>query len=391
MKLLFLHNQYLIGGGEDVSTRLEIELLQSNGHQVDSIVVSNIELSEKNNFRIATDSIWSGHFYAAVAKKIAENKYDIIHVQNFFPQISPSVFYAARRNGTKIVMSVRNYRLVCPNAMLFVNNHICTECVGRTIPFPALKHNCYRNSLSATTVTVAMLSIHNLLNTWTTKIDGYIAISTFVKDQLISGGIGHEKIFVRYNFANQIPTISDKHQSHFLYVGRLSMEKGIDILLAAFNSPELANENLRIIGTGPLLNKVKEAMQVNPNISYMGTLPLDETYREMALAKCLIFPSQWHEPFGRTIIEAFAMGTPVVGSDRGAIPELVIDNYNGFIFKANSLPDLIAVLIKFLDSYNSIDFDQNARKSFLEKFTTTSSYSAIMNIYNKVMNNKICF
>ncbi|MBC7451409.1 MAG: glycosyltransferase, partial [Cytophagales bacterium] len=189
MKVLMVHNKYKIGGGEDIQTEEEFALLQQHGIDIHPFYVTNDSIdSNSNSLKLVINTIWSGRYYKELLNKIKTEKYDIIHVQNFFPLISPSVFYAAKKAGVKVVMTVHNYRLVCPNALMYVNHKICNDCVGKTIPYPALFKKCYRESVSATAVTVAMLAFHNLINTWGRKIDGLICISEFVKKQLIISG-----------------------------------------------------------------------------------------------------------------------------------------------------------------------------------------------------------
>ncbi len=180
MKVLMLHNRYKIQGGEDVQTDADFALLKSNGVDIHSYYVSNDALEDTNKIALAFNTIWSKKYHDELLKKIATEQYEILHVQNFFPLLSPSIFYAAKSAGTKIVMAVHNYRLICPNALMFIENKICTICVGKKIPYPAIQKKCYRDSIAATATTVAMLSIHNLMDTWRTKIDGLICISDFL-------------------------------------------------------------------------------------------------------------------------------------------------------------------------------------------------------------------
>jgi glycosyltransferase involved in cell wall biosynthesis len=388
MKILFLHNQYIISGGEDVSTQSEIDLLKEHGHDVDVVYATNDDLKKSSSIKIAIDTIWSVGFYNKVKNLISKNNYDLIHVQNFLPIISPSVFYAAKKMGVKVVMSVRNYRLICPNALMYVNGHICDDCVGKTVPYPSISKKCYRESLPATAVVSSMLTLHNVLNTWNSKIDGYIAISDFVKGQLARGGINPDKIYVKYNFVKNPPAFVAKPagEKQFLYLGRLSTEKGIDFLLEAFKSEELKNTVLNIIGDGPKADAVLQAAQINSNIRYLGKLPINKAYEILAQSWALIFPSQWHEPFGRTVVEAFSAGTPVIGASVGGVTELIKDNYNGFLYNSLDVKDLINQTIRMINCMNYEQIRLNARKSFEESFTAANNYEQMLNIYNKVLN-----
>ena len=380
-----LHNRYKIQGGEDVSTEAEVALLKSNGVDIETMFVDNNNIEAENKLKLAYNTIWSGKYYHEILNKIQSEKYDIVHVQNFFPLFSPSIFYAAKKAGAKVIMSVRNYRLICPNGLMYVKDELCTACVGKTIPYPALSKKCYRDSLGATSVTVAMLSTHNLLDTWKNKIDAFICISEFVKKQLMLGDIEAAKLHVKYNFvATELPP-NFEPEDYYIYVGRISTEKGIDVVLDAFQATK---KKLLIIGDGPLRQSVIEASEKNENILFLGKLSLTETYKKMAGAKALIFPSKWHEPFGRTIVESFAHGTPVIGSCLGGVSELIKDGYNGFLFDPYKKSDLADAITKFEGMMEDQSLRKNSYSSFQKNFAPNSNFNKIIEIYNKVLGSK---
>jgi glycosyltransferase involved in cell wall biosynthesis len=382
MKVLMLHNRYKLTGGEDVSTDSEYTLLKNHGVDIETLFINNDMIDHKNKVKLALNTVWSNKYYHEILKKIQKEKYDIVHVQNFFPLFSPSIFYAAKKAGARTIMSVRNYRLICPNGLMYVNNNICTDCIGKKIPYPAILKKCYRNSYEATAVTVAMLSSHNFLNTWSKEIDGLICISAFVKKQLILGNFDEKKLHVKYNFVSTEILPNFEPQNYYIYVGRISTEKGIDILLNSFKANK---KKLIIIGDGPLKQSVIDVSKNHENIFFLGKLSLNETYKKIANAKALIFPSKWHEPFGRTIIESFAHGTPVIGSSLGGITELIKDGFNGFLFDPNKKTDLVTTINKFEEVSNSQSLRKNAYLSFQNNFSPSSNYNSIMEIYNRVM------
>ena len=383
MKVLMLHNRYKMIGGEDVSTNAEYTLLKEHGVDVDALILMNDTIEDKTGLGLAINTVWSKKYHAEVLQRIADKNYDIIHVQNFFPLFSPSIFYAAKKAGVKIVMTVRNYRLICPNGLMYVDGAICNACVGKTIPYPALIKKCYRNDFYATTVTVAMLSIHNLMNTWRNRIDGIICISDFVKKQLISGGFKESQLYMKYNFVTSTIPASFTEGEYYIYVGRTSDQKGIPLLLKTF---EQLQKRLLIIGEGPLNSLVEEYVQRNENIEFLGELSLDETYEKIAHAKALILPSQSNEPFGRTIIEAFAHGTPVIASALGGITELIQEGVNGYLFDSYAESGLADAVTK-AESFTDVESIRKAvYDSYQANFTPAINYTRIVEIYNKVLN-----
>lgn len=382
MKVLIVHNKYKIAGGEDIQTNEEYQLLKHYGVDVELFFVSNNEVDNINPLRLAYNTIWSSKYYKLLLEKIRKNKYDIVHVQNFFPLLSPSIFHAAKKAGTKVIMTAHNYRLICPNALMFVDNKICNACVGKSIPYPAIFKRCYRDSFSATSITVSMLGIHNLINTWKTKIDGIICISDFVKKQLVSGGFEEKKLHLKYNFVSSVVEPSFVHEDYYIFVGRTSDQKGIQPLLEVF---EKIQKKLIIVGEGPLDEKIQEVASKNSNIEFLGKLSLEQTYQKIAKAKAIVVPSQSNEPFGRTIAEAFAHGTPVIGSALGGITELVKDGKNGYLFDPYKKGDFLKTLLYFEEIKQYETLRRNAYSSYKENFTTDLSYKTIMNIYHTVL------
>ena len=384
MKILIVHNKYKIAGGEDIQTEEEISLLKQNGVDVHSFYVSNDAVDDIPNVRLAYNTVWSEKYYKILLEKIQKEKFDIVHVQNFFPLLSPSIFYAAKKAGAKVIMTTHNYRLICPNALMFIENKICNDCLGKTIPYPALFKKCYRDDFSATAATVAMLSFHNIVNTWKKKVDGFICISNFVKEQLILGGFNERQLHVKYNFVSPNLTPNFEPEDYYIFVGRTSNQKGIDLLLNTF---QLIQKKIIIIGEGPLDSRVEEFARKNHNIQFLGKLSLEETYKWIAKAKALVFPSHSNEPFGRTIAEAFAHGTPVIGSSLGGITELVKEGVNGFLFDPLQKTDLVYAINKFEETEDKDALRRRAYTSYLDNFTPTINYKRIIGIYNQILNN----
>jgi glycosyltransferase involved in cell wall biosynthesis len=381
MKVLVLHNKYKIAGGEDVSTAAEVDMLSRNGIDVEVIYLSNLEIGDKGKLQLAMNTIWSREQYNIIYDKVKNGGFDIVHVQNFFPQFSPSVFYAAKKAGAKVLMSVRNYRLICPNASLYINDKICYSCVGKTVPVNAVLNKCYRDSIATTGVVAAMLSVHNVMHTWTEKIDGLICISNFVKKQLLDVGFDATKLFLKYNFVQTTIPPSFQIGEYYIFVGRLSREKGIYKLLETFAAN---GQPLKIIGDGPLLNEVIKTAFEYDNIHYLGKLALDETYKAISQSKALVFTSLWHEPFGRTIVEAFAHGTPVIGTALGGVTELIKHQENGILFDPEA-PDSLQAALELFEQSDMIGMRNTAHESFLKRFQTKQNFTTLMGIYTSVL------
>jgi glycosyltransferase involved in cell wall biosynthesis len=381
VKILSVHSSYKIRGGEDESRKLEEHLLEKMGHQVDRYEENNQRIEELHPINAATRTIWSIEAYQIMMQKLTERTYDIVHVQNFFPVISPSIYYAARARKTPVIQTLRNYRLLCPNALFFRDGKVCEDCIGKVIPLPGVLHACYRESRPASGVVATMLVVHRAMRTWTRMVDIYIALSEFARQKFIEAGLPADKIIVKPNFVYPDPGKADTKEEFALFVGRLSVEKGVDTLIDAWK--HLGREiPLKIIGEGPLAPQVIEATQQMPQIEWLGRKPLPDVYDLMGKAKLLIFPSKWYETFGRVAVEAFAKGTPVIASNIGAIAELVDHGRTGLHFQPGNSQDL-AEQVKWIISRPETlsQMQHEARSEFEAKYTAADNYRRLMEIY----------
>lgn len=382
MNILSVHNRYLLRGGEDESTELENALLRDRGHHVVEYFADNHTIDGSRLVGVGLRSVWNPATYSKVRKLIREDRIDLVKIDNFFPQISPAVYYAANAEHVPSVQSLRNFRLLCPGAIFFRDGKVCEDCIGRTMPWPGVLHGCYRNSRAQTLGPAAMASVHRLAGTWNNRVTAYVALSEFSRQKFVQGGLPDAKVFVKPNFVTDqgIGTGEDRCA---LFVGRLSPEKGLDVLLSAWGRIR-DKLKLRIAGTGPLEAKVREHAAVNPGIEYLGQKSLAETYDLMGRAMALIFPSQWYETFGRTVAESFAKGTPVIASDLGNMKLMVTHRRTGLHFEpgsADSLVEQVEWMLAHQDEWKQMRPD--ARLAYEESFTPDRNYEMTMQIFER--------
>jgi glycosyltransferase involved in cell wall biosynthesis len=381
MNILSVHSRYQFRGGEEECRDAEAVLLREMGHQVDLYEEDNSLIKQINPFSIAVKTIWSKDAYQTIQQHLKTRSYDIVHVHNFFPMLSPSVYYAAEAAGIPVVQTLHNYRLLCPNGLFFRDNRICEDCLGKSIPWPSVLHACYRGDHAATTVTAAMLAVHRALRTWQTKVNIYIALTEFARLKFIEGGLPAEKIVVKSNFISPDPVVGNGSGSYALYVGRLSIEKGLNTLLSAWENLQ-GKMPLKIVGDGPLAGQIAEAVAKLPQVEWLGQKSLSEVYALMGDATVVIFPSSWYETFGRIIIESFAKGTPVIVVDSGAAAELVEHGRTGLHFRSGNPEDLAAKIHWVLSHPAEIaQMRCEARTEFKAKYTGSINYRKLMDIY----------
>ena len=388
MRLLSVHNRYQIRGGEDESREAEERLMRETGHRVDVYEEDNRRVAELGKARTALRTIWSRQTYREVRRMLsaaaAEGQpVDVVHVQNFFPLISPSVYYAARAEGVPVVQTLRNYRLLCPGAYLFRDGQVCESCVGKTVPTPAIAHGCSRHSKLATAAVAAMVTVHKATRTWTDMVDVYVALTEFARRKFVEGGLPAEKIVVKPNFVLPDPGPGAGAGGYAAFVGRLSPEKGVATMLKAWEQLG-ATLPLKIVGDGPLLKQAREAAGRLTNVECLGRLSAAEAYDVVGGASVLVLPSLWYETFGRVAVEAFAKGTPVVASDLGAMAELVEPGRTGLLFKPGDADDLVRQVRALLsDAAGLARMRVEARREFEAKYTARQNAQQLLDVYER--------
>ncbi|OCQ98945.1 glycosyl transferase family 1 [Nostoc sp. MBR 210] len=389
MKLLILHNRYRLTGGEDKVVQIEKSLLEANGHDV--------ILLEENNLNIV--NVWDtlaaagGAIYSLPSKQLVQAEIirfspDIVHVHNFFPLLSPAVYDACYAAGVPVIQTLHNYRLACPKAMPFRDGKICEDCIGTLIPWSSVVHSCYRNSHLQSSVVAAMTTWHRLTGTWQKKVNAYIVLTQFQKEKMIQAGLPSDKIYIKPNFVFQ-PNKLDSHiqrDNYLLFVGRLSEEKGVSILIDAYIKNHISTP-LKIVGDGPLRQVLQKKVQTAGYANLVEFLGYQDKLVVMELmqrAKFLVFPSIWYEGFPLTIIEAFAASLPVIVSRLGSMAEIVEDHVSGLYFEAGNSEDL-AAKIKWAISHPElmINYGDNARLTCEYKYSSEVNYQQLMSIYHK--------
>jgi len=388
MKILVAHNFYKWPGGEDQSMAAEVAMLQARGHEVTQYVLTNESIdmmSRPQVAQVALRTIWSGPAFRELRQIFQTRRPQIAHFHNTLPLISPAAYYAARAENVRVVQTLHNWRLCCPNAYLFRDGKICEDCLGRSFPWPGIMHKCYHESRAATAVVATMLAGHRAVGTWLKAVDVYIAPTEFGRRKLVEGGVPEDKIAVKPNFAYPDPGPGAGTGGYAVFVGRLSAEKGIETLLTAWQYLG-SRLPLKIIGDGPMAASVREAAAKDATIQWLGNIPLEAVYELVGEAAILVLPSQCYETFGRAAIEAFAKGTPVIASKLGALAEIIDDGRTGLHFKAGDSADLAAKVRQILaEPLELVRMRQAARQEFDQNFTADSNYKILMAIYERAL------
>lgn len=375
MKILLVHNRYLSRGGEDSVFQDEKQLLEHNGHTVVTYLRDNEETQHYSILRkllFPFSLIFNIKTYRDIKRIIKQQQPDIIHVHNFFPLISPSVFIAAKRNKTPIVMTLHNFRIL-GNALLMRNGVINEQAI--TNPWSEVRHKTYRNSYILTFLLILMIYIHKK----TFRKTRFIALTPFNKQRFVQGGIPEHNISVKPNFVSVPPLKKTTKTQQAVFVGRLSEEKGIATLAKAWKDIPYT---LHVFGDGPL----KHLLEDNKNIVLHGYQDKKTIFDEMAKSQYLVFSSQWYECFPITILEAFATKTPVLASNIGNMKTLIQHNITGRHFQMGNPKDLKQQALWMFDHPKQCtQFGNNAYKVYKDNYTPQRNYRQLMAIYEQAI------
>jgi glycosyltransferase involved in cell wall biosynthesis len=383
MKLLLVHNYYQHRGGEDVVFEAEARLLEDHGHHVLRYTARNTGLEDASRLGLGRKAIWNTDTYRELGKLLKGERPAVVHVHNTLPLISPAVYYAARAASIPVVQTLHNYRLLCPSAILFRDGHVCEACLHRSMPTPAVRYACYRGSRGASAAVAAMLGVHRVLGTWTRAVDLFLALTDFARDKFIEGGLPPGKILVKPNFTAD-PGVDAEPGDYALFVGRLSHEKGLRTLLQAWRQVG-SRIRLRVIGDGPQGHLVEAAAQAGPGIDFLGRRAPADVVTAMTGARFLVFPSEWYETFGLAIIEAYAVGLPVVASELGAMSSLVKHRQTGLHFRPGDPAALVEQVEWALAHPEEMRvMGRNARREYEACYTPERNYDLLIDAYRSV-------
>ena len=382
MKVLIVHESYQQPGGEDFAAAADVELLRSHGHHVTEYWRHNRDVENYRAVQLGLTTVWSQSSYRELQALVIREKPDIAHFHNTFPLISPSGLWAAKRAGARVVQTLHNYRLACPNALFFRDGHVCEACLHWPVPLPGIVHGCYRHNRLASAAVAAMLMTHRAIRTWHRAVDAFLVLTTFQKAKLAATGIPQSRMMIRPNFVSPDPGPGPGDGGYALFAGRLTREKGVRTLLQAWAALAIPIP-LWIAGGGPLDDDVRLAAESSPLITYLGSQPHEKVINLMKSAACLVFPSEWYECSPMTILEAFAAGTPVVATTGGAAEELVREGSTGALFPpgdVEALAEAVSRIVGKRDTHQTIR--AACRHEYLEKYTAERAYDRLLDAYH---------
>lgn len=414
MKILLVNYRYFISGGPEKYMFNIKKMLEDNGHEVIPFSVhsnKNVETPYSKYFvepigsrdatyfeeckktprviwQMLSRSIYSVEVEKAIRREIEQVRPDLVYIIHFVNKLSPSVIRGAKKMGVPVVLRLSDYFLLCPRFDFLYDKKPCEDCLKcgyRT----CIRRRCVKGSLFASLVRVLSMKIHNLLNIYQ-DVDAFITPSQFLRSKLMENGFGGDRITCIPTFtASKSEVGAPRIGEYGLYFGRISEEKGVETVVRAFE--QLPDHRVKIMGddTTEEAGRLKAYVQEKnlQNIEFTGFKSGEEMEDIIKGARYTLIPSVWYDNLPNTALESFQYSKPVIASNIGSLPELVLDGVNGFLFEAGNAEDLRQKVLLFSEDETVEKMGAASRARLEERFAPKTHYDALMKVFDQVRKN----
>jgi len=408
MKIILVNKYHHPCGGPETGILMRIKGLESVGHTIipfsmqhpdnlktdyDKYFVSNVDYN--NHSRLPWDLAKTTFriIYNFEAKKKMEDlikvtKPDLAHLHNIYHQLSPSILPVLKKINVPVVMTLHDFKLLCPNYTFMRKEIPCEECQGKHF-YKAVKYKCIKNSYLKSAVCVLEMYLHKLSKIYLKNIDCFIALSRFTQEKLVRYGLPQEKIKYLPNYVD-VPELKPDsvEEKYILFLGRLSDKNGIFHLIKAMRV--LPAIKLKVAGEGEQKKLIQDYLRENKmrNVEMVGFLTGEELKKTIINSAFLVFPNNCYHNCPMSILESFAYGKPAIGANLGSVPELIEDGINGLLFEPGNVEDL-AEKIKYLYHHPLLaqKMGISARKKVEEKYSEEEYYKKLLGIYDNLIKN----
>lgn len=392
MKVLAIHNFHRKGSasGDDQVYKSEVALLESHGNQVIRYTVSNDDFDNAGALGkiLATfGMLWSFKNYKAVEQLIKKEKPDIMHIHTFFPLLSPSVLYAAKRCGVPVIATLHDTRFICPCSTSLRDTQICNEC-GDGHYFRMFKYRCFKNSRLQSFLVAGIFKYHRLRKSFYKQIDKYICLNENQINLLIDIGFDRNKIVKKYNFvpdaeANiQAIKVEGLPEHYVVFYGRIGEEKGIRILMQIWDNPQMNEIPLVVMGGGPLEDEFRIWADKKENVYFLGYTQHDKCLGIVKGGECVVFPSIWYEGCSMVEIETESMGKALIATDLGFSAEAIENGVNGYKVPLEDVNGFVQAITElWSDPIKCKKLGKNARMDYEARYLPENNYEQLIEIY----------
>jgi glycosyltransferase involved in cell wall biosynthesis len=363
MNILFVNNyNYSRGGAENVFLD-ESELLSKRGDKIfafcrrhknnlsspyekffpSEMDTENITFSV-NSLHALLNILYSVEAKRSIRRLMTTYTFDLAHVHNIYGRLTTSILDALNHSGIPVVMTLHDYKIICPNYKLMHHGRICEDCRNGKF-YMAMVNRCHKNSLAASAIYSFETYFNHIFRKYRKNVSYFISPSQFLKSKLIEFGWPEERI---KHIPNALPVdrFNPKFEpgDYFLYIGRLSSEKGISTLIEAFTSLKQSSIKLQITGEGPLEKELQKKAANDSRIIFTGYRTGNELRESIRNCFAVVVPSEWYENAPLSVLEAMAYGKPVIGANIGGIPEMIDHEKTGFLYSSSNADELKNVM-----------------------------------------------
>ena len=412
MRILIVNYRYFISGGPEKYMFNIKKIFEKYGHEVipfsihsnknvkteyskyfvepiggrDATYYDEYKKTPKTIWKMITRSVYSLEVKKAIQKEIRDVKPDIVYIIHFVNKLSPSVIRGAKQMGVPVVLRLSDYFLLCPRFDFLSKTEICEECLKKGY-WSCIKKRCVKASFFASAIRVLSMKIHKWMNIYK-DVDAFITPSEYLKEKLAENGFDAEKIYCIPTFTlSKTQTDEAIIGDYGLYFGRITVEKGVDTIVRAYE--KLPDHQVKIMGDDTTEEAVRLKNYVREhkisNIEFIGFKSGEELERMIKKARFVLIPSIWYDNLPNTSLEAFQYGKPVIASDIGSLRELVIDGYNGFLSVPSNIEGLIEK-IKLFDQDEIVrNMGTNSREILEKRFSAEKHYSTLINLFEELL------
>lgn len=403
MKIILINKYFYLKGGSERVFFNQAEIFRRRGHEVFSFsmqddrnfpsdeseyFINNIDYERSGSMKEIITRTGKILYSFEAARKLSSlvefRKPQIAHLHNIHHQISPSVISVLKKRKIPMVMTLHDYKMVCPAYTLSRNGIICERCRhGRY--YHCFFGRCTKNSRAKSLVNTIEMYLHHSVMRIYNQVNLFISPSRFLAEKMKGMGFLGKVVCIPNPIkSNEYEPVYGSTGSKICYFGRLSREKGVFTLIEAVKDLDCS---LKIIGDGPIRAELEAGVRRNgqDNIRFIGYKSGAELKREISESLAVIVPSEWYDNYPSVIMESFALGKPVIGAEIGGIPEMVRNYKTGLTFKAGDVDDLHSKIRILLENRDLAVILGKEARSFVElNLSPEEHYRKLMDIYQRV-------